>query len=210
MNNFRLFYRITQKFREEEIPFTALDSFNDIHPSARVLLTTQQDLDKYDLYLPKDLDILILLPKQSINEILLITLQHMHHILHFHDVMIAIDPGTENIGAAMFLDDYFIYSKEIFDICQLSRFIDEIFQAFPIQRKKIKLGNGYSKLTRYFLNSLLTIKSQEFDVQYLLVNERNTSKIHWKGDKCFHSRHEKAAMLIGRRHGSIITANSFH
>jgi len=186
-----------------------LNSFQDIHPTtSHVLLTTQADLDQENPDLPPSVVILIALPFQTLDEVVLHSLQHVNGVLHCHEIMIAIDPGTRLTGVAVFLDHILLHCREFANLIEVTNYVNIVFQAFPNQQKSIKIGNGYRQLTRQFLYSLSATHSQA--VQYFLVNESRTSKYSHsvrKKDRT-HSLHEEAAILIGYRSGQLLTAET--
>ncbi len=207
-HNSRVFYSITKKFREERIRFIALNSFKDIPPTAQVVLTTQADLDLDNPDLPPFVVVMIMLPFQTLDEIVLHSLQHLLGVHHCKDIMIAIDPGTRLTGIAVFLDGNLLHCREFSSIVEVTNYVNIVFHAFPNQQKTIKIGNGYRGLTRKFLHSLTITQSQT--VQYVLVNESRTSKnskIIPKKDRT-HSVHEEAAIIIGYRQGQLLSAEN--
>jgi len=208
-NDLRLFYGITRKFKSENFEFNALDTFESIHPSTKVLITTQQDLDQYDPDIPEHVDVIVVLPSYTMNEIILRVCQHLKNISVAREITVSIDPGTVKTGLAVFLDGNYIYSKEFCSLERVYSYVREIFSVFSNPSKSIKIGNGYSRLTKKFLNALIARHISRMNIQYLLVNERFTSSsTHWK-KMGYSSSHELAAILIGRRKGKIITSECF-
>ncbi len=155
-HNSRLFYLITKKFKEHHLHFTALDTFESFHPTARVLITTQADIDKFDPELPINADTLIIFPDQNPDEILLQTLQHLHEIKKMKSISVAIDPGMEKTGLAIFLDKRFLFSISTYNLEQAVYWIRVSFTAFPILHRTIKIGNGYRVLTLRFLRKFFS------------------------------------------------------
>ena len=205
-NRARLFYKLTKKFKEESIGFTAIDSFEQINPKFRVLLTTEEDLEKYNPTIPKHLTLLKINSNQCLNEIVLLTNQKLKHISEFNDLIIAIDPGSKTSGIAVFLDDGFIYCRDFYNISHLLNFIQIVFSTFQHHQKIIKLGNGNSEITRYFLNQLFTFQFTDNNIQYLLVDEYGSSNYKGYESSSLLSKHENAAILIGRRKGVLLTS----
>ncbi|WP_457916915.1 hypothetical protein [Candidatus Lokiarchaeum ossiferum] len=204
-NDLRLFYHITKKFKSENFEFNALDDFRCINPSTKVLITTQSDLDLFDPDIPDYIDVIIVLPSYSLDEIMLRTCQHLKNIPTAREITISLDPGTVRTGLAIFLDGYYLYSTEFTSLDRVRSFIQEIFGIYPNPSKMIKIGNGYSQLTKRFLKALIVRQVANINVHYSLVNERftsNSSRCKKIGVK---SVHEQAAILIGRRKGKIVT-----
>ncbi len=205
-NEARLFYKITKKFKDESINFKAIDSFEQINSKFRVLITTKEDLEKYNPTIPNHITLLIINSDQCLDEIVLLTKQKLKLINDFNDLIIAIDPGSKTSGIAIFLDDGFIYSRDFYNIDQLLNFIQIAFSAFSHHQKIIKLGNGNPEITRYFLNHFITFQIPENNIQYLLVDEYGSSSYKGDGSSSLLSKHENAAILIGRRKGVLLTS----
>lgn len=205
-NKARLFYKLTKKFKEESIEFTAIDSFEQINLKFRVLITTEEDLEKYNPTIPSHISMLKINSDQSLDEIVLLTKQKLKFINEFNDLIIAIDPGSKTSGIAVFLDDGFIYCRDFYNIDHLLNYIQIAFSTFHHHQKIIKLGMGNSEITRYFLDKLLTIQIQENNIQYFLVDEYGSSNYKGNGSSSLLSKHENAAILIGRRKGVLLTS----
>ncbi len=205
-NKARLFYKLTKKLKEESINFNAIDSFEQINPKFRVLITTKEDLDKYNPTIPNHITMLKITSGQSLDEIVLLTKQKLKFINDFNDLIIAIDPGSKTSGIAIFLDDGFIYSRDFYNINHLLNFIQTAFSTFQHHQKIVKLGNGNSKITRYFLDELFKIQTYDNNIQYLLVDEYGSSNYKGNGSSSLLSKHENAAILIGRRKGVLLTS----
>jgi len=205
-NRARLFYKLTKKFKEESIGFTAIDSFEQINPKFRVLITTEEDLEKYNPTIPEHITLLKINSDQCLDEIVLLTKQKLKFINDFNDLVIAIDPGSKTSGIAVFLDDGFIYSRNFYNIDHLLNFIQMVFSTFHHHHKIIKLGNGNSEITKYFLNQLFTFQFSNNNIQYLLVDEYGSSNYKENGSSSILSKHENAAILIGRRKGVLLTS----
>ena len=203
----RLFYKLTKKFQQVSIKFNAIDSFEQINPKYRVLITTKEDMEKYNPHIPNHITLIIINSDQSLDEIVLLTKQKLKFINDFNDLIIAIDPGSTTSGIAVFLDDGFIYSRDFYNIDHLLNFIQIAFKTYKHHQKIIKLGNGNSKLTRFFLDKLFTIQITENNIHYLLVDEYGSSNYKEDGLSSFLSKHENAALLIGRRKGVLLTSS---
>jgi len=185
-----------------------LNSFKDIPLTAQVVLTTQADIDLDNPDLPPFVVVMIMLPFQTLDEIVLHSLQHLLGIHHCRNIMISIDPGTRLTGIAVFLDGNLLHCGEFSSIVEVTNYVNIVFHAFPNQQKTIKIGNGYRGLTRKFLHSLTITQSQA--VQYVLVNESRTSKnskFIRKKDRT-RSVHEEAAIIIGFRQGQLLSAEN--
>ncbi|MHA1672720.1 MAG: hypothetical protein ACTSYI_03750 [Promethearchaeota archaeon] len=204
-HNAKLFYLITKKFRSEGILFVALDEPWHIHRDGRVLITTPQDINRFPELLSLNIPLLIISPEQETPEqILVITLQFLRSMQYFSTLTIAIDPGTKLTGIALFLDGIFIYSREILNFYQLKKFLQSMFEIFPKHRTIIKIGNGVMKLTRKFIEHIRNYEIKESNVECMIINESFTTRKYHLGNRKTESKHERAAMIIGRRSGELV------
>ena len=212
-NKARLFYKLTKKFKEESIRFNAIDSYEQINPKFRVLITTEEDLEKYSPDIPDRLTLLKIKSDQSLDEIVLLTKQKLKFINNFNNLIIAIDPGSSTSGIAVFLDDGLIYCKDFYNHdnnCDLLTFIQVAFTTYKDHQKIIKLGNGNSKITQNFLNILFQNQLPYQNVQYYLVDEFGSSNYKENDSISLLSKHENAAILIGRRKGVLLTSEQLN
>ena len=204
-HNAKLFYLITQKFRSKGIPFVALDDPKHLHPDGRVIITTPQDIAKFPEILSLNIPVLRIFPdRETPEQILVKTLQFLKSMQKFRNLTIAIDPGTKLTGIAVFLDEFFIYSREILNFYQLQQFLQSMFEIFPKHKTIIKIGNGVMRLTRKYVEHIRNYQITESRVECVIVNESFTTKKHHLRSHKVESKHERAAMIIGRRSGELV------
>ncbi|WP_457558119.1 hypothetical protein [Candidatus Harpocratesius sp.] len=206
MHDAKLFYLITHKFRNEEIPFIALDNLSKIHRSLRVLITTKEELKETSAIIRSSIHILEVSQEDSPDQILLKALQYSKNLISFHTLTIGIDPGRRMTGIAVFFDGVFVYSREISNLAELRQYIITSFQTFPTKRKIIKIGDGVIELTDEYINHLIKGEKIKNQSDIFIVNETSTSKRPYNGINKVSSKHEKAAMFIGRRTGHLFSS----
>ncbi|MHA1777166.1 MAG: hypothetical protein ACTSWC_10350 [Promethearchaeota archaeon] len=199
MHDARLFYQITRKFRAEDIPFIALDDLSRLHRNWRVLITTSDDVEKISPFWYSSITVLEVNSHDNPDQILLRTFVYLKNLQNFHTMTIGIDPGKRLTGVAVFFDDVFVYSREITNLADLYQYIILAFQTFPTQMKVIKIGDGVINLTKKYIRRLMQGEDIKNHSEILLVNETNTTKRPYNGNHKLTSKHEKAAMFIGRR-----------
>ena len=202
--NARLFYLLTQKLSEEQFPWIALDSFNEVpdwHES--VLITTQDDLDKFHPVL-NDINLLICSLMQPIEEIFLLLLHIIQHTGLPKKILIGIDPGMHETGLALIINDKYVYSEVTYTRAQFIERICLYFLIFPAPYKIIKIGNGYIRNTRYVLNYFFSSEFTEENVNFFLVNEKASSQSAHNLHHRALTPHEKAAIAIAFRFGDEV------
>lgn len=205
MHDARLFYQITRKFRMENIPFIALDDLSRFHRSWHLLITTSEDIRNVSPILRSSIKILEVNPKENPEQVLLKTFLFLKNMQNFRKMTIGIDPGRRMTGIAIFFDGVFAYSREISNLDELCRYIQTAFQTFPLKKKIIKIGDGVISLTERYVQRLFQGGNIASQSEIQIVNETNTTKRPYRGNHKLTSKHEKAAMFIGRRRGQKIT-----
>jgi hypothetical protein len=212
MSDFKLFYQLTDKFTSKNIKWTALNSYREIRHNFSVLLTTKMDFEKEKPEIPDLTSIYFVSQKDTITKIFYKTLQKLKLIENFESIIISIDPGEELTGIAVFLDNTILYTTEILETLHLIQFIHEFTKIFGQIEKIntiIKIGNGYPRLTKEFLKNLFSASFNYANIQYLLVNEWNSNKSYNPDRQRNISKHQHAAISIGRRDGTLITAENY-
>ncbi|MHA1619875.1 MAG: hypothetical protein ACTSVZ_11395, partial [Promethearchaeota archaeon] len=97
-----------------------------------------------------------------------------------------------------------IYSREILNLYYLQKFLKSTIEIFPKHKTVIKIGNGVMRLTQRFVERISHFKIEDNRIECVIVNESNTTKYHDNRIQNIVSKHEKAAILIGRRRGVSI------
>lgn len=202
----RIFFQITQKLTAMELPWIALDSFSDA-PDWKdiVLITTQSDLDRFKPNLAPYIKLLCLDRNMSGEEMYFRVLQALKGVQKPHKIQIGIDPGIEQNGLALFVNDIFLFSEIAYNRAQMMERLKVYFKLFPCSYNIIKIGNGYGRNTRYLLRYFFSNKFTEKNVNFFLVNEKSTSKNSHEFSYRVLSKHEHAAITIAQRYGILVT-----
>lgn len=205
----RMFFQITQKLNAMELPWIALDSFSDA-PDWKdiVLITAQSDLDRFKPDIPSYMKVLILNRNMSAEEMYFRVLQSLKGAQKPHKVQIGIDPGIEQNGLALFINDIYLFSEVVYNRAQIMERLRMYFSLFPCSYKIVKIGNGYGRNTRYLLRYFFSNKFPEKDVNFFLVNEKSTSKHSNVYSSRILSKHEHAAIIIAQRFGIAVTRDN--
>ena len=209
MRDLKLFYLISKEFKENRVRWAPLDSFSDVPSRYCVVITTAEDLLRYQPKFPNTANILVVSRDFTAEEILILARQYQVSIKSFGEIIVSIDPGSQQTGIAVFLDKSLLYTKVIYQMSQLGKFLKRVFHAFGKNLITLKIGQGYPKLTRQFLSYCYRLDISNCNFHYLLVNEHLSSNSGWKrrwGRKF--TRHEGAAIAIGYRPGVPISGDS--
>lgn len=199
--NFRLFYLLAKKFKEEAITWVPLDSFNELSNHEAVLISTQKDIDKYKPNISPHINLLLLDEQIPIAKSFLIILQAARSIGTYKDIIISIDPGSQETGMALFLDTQYITSDLIYNKKALADVVTLYFETFTNHYKKIKIGNGYPRLTKYLLKYFFSPDFRYPDTEFYIIDERLSSKHPVKQIRPVLDRHQNAAIAIALRKG---------
>lgn len=205
-HDLRLFYLLAKKFSDEHVHWHAINFFTDLPPVESVLITTEKDLMKYKPEFPTHIEILVVSNVDSIDSIFLKTLQYARGIENYRELIVSIDPGTEKSGVALFLDRTYVYSQEKYNFHQIYDFIALAFTTFNPKFCSLKIGNGYYHLTKKFVKYYAHQRIISNIITPYLVSEHGSSKLKFAIDAAHAlSRHEYAAIAIGRREGFALS-----
>jgi hypothetical protein len=199
--NFRLFYLLAKKFKEEVIPWIPLDSFNELSNHEAVLISTQKDIDKYKPSISPHINLVLLDETNPIAKSFLLVLQAARSIGSYKEIIIAIDPGSQETGVALFLDSQYITSDLIYNKKSLADLIKLFFETFKTSHKTIKIGNGYPRLTKYFLKYFFSPDFDYRNIEFFIIDEQFSSKHHVKHLGPVLDKHQNAAIAIALRKG---------
>jgi hypothetical protein len=183
-----------------------LDSYNDLPDWHEiVLITTQEDLDKFHPQFPLHIKMVICSLSQPVEEIYLLLIQKINKIGKPDKMIIGIDPGMHETGIALFVNDKFVSCEVTYTRIQFVDCIKLYFKMFHAGYKIIKIGNGYARNTRYLLNYFFSKDFTEKNVNFFLVNEKASSQAKHNLLYRTLSAHEKAAISIASRYGKPLT-----
>jgi hypothetical protein len=206
-NDLRLFYLLAKKFSDEHVHWHGIDNFADLPPVESIIITTEKDLMEYKPEFPSHIEPLIVSNLDPIDSIFLKTLQFARGIENYRELIVSVDPGTEKSGVALFLDRTYIYSQERYNFHQIYDLIALAFTTFNPKYCSLKIGNGYYQLTKKFVKYYLHQKLISSLITPYLISEHGSSKLKF-AIEAFHplSRHEYAAIAIGRREGFALSS----
>ncbi|MHA1931133.1 MAG: hypothetical protein ACW96X_01260 [Promethearchaeota archaeon] len=130
-------------------------------------------------------------------------------------LLISIDPGTSQIGIAVFLDDYYLQSHTIYNKEKLIEVINEYLLSFqeidsnPI-RLIFKFGRGIKSITIDLLNLVYETFQTRKTMEVYLVDESRTSKIKIQDKNTqLRTKHEVSALIIAMREGVAVDSSNY-
>lgn len=203
-NNSRFFYKINNSLNELRIPFYVLNYGIKLRNIKGIILTTQKEFDGISSENLKN-RFLIYQDTQDFEE-------YIMHVLAAHkfnfekrylELIFSIDPGKNNSGIAIFLDEYFLISKILHNQREFVDYIGKFISYFNSDKLKpiiikIFFGIGVPSLVESLLE-VLSRKFIEFMPIFYLVDERNTSKMKYDKHIFKISKHEISAIWIAIR-----------
>lgn len=199
--------------KKESIPWIALNELNELPDwKNSILITTQTDLNKFQpiIHYAEILILPNIYTPQAIEEIFLSLLKCLNQVQEVKSVLIAIDPGLEQTGVALFINDKFFISEVFYGLPEIMDRIRIYLQFFGGQHRNIKIGNGYARNTRYLLNYFFSENFIEKNVDFFLVNENASSHSNFEFFFRNLTQHEKAAITIAQRQGRQVNKHNIH
>ncbi len=174
-----------------------------------MILTTFKDYDRHHPKIPDEISVLRVDPsKHNLEQIVFLICQHIRDVKKVHTLIIAIDPGEEKTGVALFVNKKVIYSRELLNLKQLGSFLRDVFGLYPDVKKSLKIGEGNFFLAMNILDYFKKDKIINETVEIQLIDEYRTSnKTSFSKNKLKkiiktkRTIHEKSAILIGQRRG---------
>ncbi len=202
-NDSRFFYKINTRLKQLHVPFDILNSDAKLKVNG-IILTTKKEFDEIS-------------PKKQSNQFLIYSNiqdfeEYIMHVLASHkfgfrkrysDLIFSIDPGRNKSGMAIFLDEYFLISKVVFNqenlLDNIRKFISyyNADDSIPLYIK-IFFGVGVPSLVESILQALSEEFKKNLPISYL-VDERYTSKIKYNKKILKISKHEISAIWIAIR-----------
>ena len=209
------FFQLNKELNQRNISFKILNIGNKIPEFNTLILTTSEELEKYNL---NNLNTEILaFNKEEKFENFMIKLIAAFKIGYkdiYSELIFSIDPGTKHIGLVVFLDDYYLNSHTIYDYDKLINIIQTYILALqegnPNQLQLIfKFGRGIMRITQKLIGEIFKNFNREF-LKVLLIDESNTSKYKIRNDsKKKIPKDEAAALIISLRDGYEITSRNY-
>lgn len=204
-NNSRFFYKINNSLNKLRIPFYVLNYGVKLRNINGIILTTEKEYNNTISTENQTDRFLVYSNTQDFEE-------YIMHVLATHKfgfkkryfkLIFSIDPGKNKSGMAIFLDEYFLISKILYNqkdfVDNIGKFIS-YFNSDKLKPIMIKIffGIGVPSLVESLLE-VLSHKFKEFIPIFYLVDERNTSKMKYNKHIFKISKHEISAIWIAIR-----------
>ncbi|MEX2703800.1 MAG: hypothetical protein Q6352_000790 [Candidatus Freyrarchaeum guaymaensis] len=180
-SNMRLYYRVVQELKREDVPFLSIKPGERIPPEIKCVITSDNEKD------------LILHPN-----ILVLDTEELGHLvpkLRFiltegeSTLIIGVDPG-KTYGIAALINESVLDTYNAFSSKNASKIIRDILRTFPAVKKVIRLGTGAPIYYKQLLELL-----EDVDAEIELVNEFETSN----GPRA--TKDTRAAIAIAKKKG---------
>jgi len=210
--NLNFFYRINKELTRLNIKFEVLNIRDKLPNVPSIILTTVGEIHKF---------------KNSYENLIILNYSYeenfQHYVLkvlaaykieykdYYSDLMFSIDPGTKQIGIAIFLDDLFLISHTIYDKKEFIEFIDDKVNCFQesnpfLMKLEFKFGSGVLPLTVELLKEVYDHFGMNKNKKIFLIDESKSSKTKIKDKKKrVRTKHEISALILALRRGKEIT-----
>ena len=214
--NLNFFYRLNKELLRLKVKFEILTVRSKIPTFRSIILTTSEEIHKFEKKY-KNLQILPYHKDDNFDQYILrilgaykIDYEGIYSVLLF-----SIDPGTSQIGIAVFLDDYFLQSHTIYNKERFIEVINGYILSFqqndsnPI-RLIFKFGRGIISITTDLLNLVYETFRTRKTMEVYLVDETRTSKIKIQDKrKQLRTKHEVSSLIIAMREGIAVDSSNY-
>lgn len=214
--NLNFFYRLNKELLRLKVKFEVLTVRSKIPSFRSIILTTSGEIHKFE----KKYKNLQILPYHKDENFTLYILRilaayKIDYEVNYSVLLFSIDPGTNQIGIAVFLDDYYLQSHTIYNKEKFIEVINDYILSFqkrdsnPI-RLIFKFGRGIISITIDLLNLVYETFRTRRTMEVYLVDESRTSKIKIQDKrKQLRTKHEVSALIIAMREGTAVDSSNY-
>ncbi len=214
--NLNFFYRINKELTRLNIKFEVLNVKDKLPNIPSVILTTSEEILKFKNPYEK-LKILSYSYENNFQHYVLKVLAayKIEYKEFYSDLMFSIDPGTKQIGIAIFLDDLFLLSHTIYDKDEFIEFILDKVECFQndnlnFMKLEFKFGSGVLPLTIELLKKVYDSFGVNKNMILSLIDESKSSKTKIKDKKKrVRTKHEISALILALRRGIEINQSNY-
>ncbi|MFW9987880.1 MAG: hypothetical protein ACFFC3_04430 [Candidatus Odinarchaeota archaeon] len=134
---------------------------------------------------------------------------------NYSELLFSVDPGSKQIGIVIFLDDFFLISRTLYnkkDFLELITNIEYYFQNNNpnLMILKFKFGIGVLSLTFELIESILDLFYLRQNMRIYLIDESKSSKTKIKDyGRRIKTKHEISALILALRRGVEITKSNY-
>ena len=215
--NLNFFYRVNKELIRLNIKFDILNVRNTVPIRLSIVLTTSEEIHK----LEKTYEKLIILPysnEDNFNHYILkiLAIYKIGFKSHYSELTFSIDPGTTQIGIAVFLDDFFLQSHTIYEKKKVMKIINDYIICFQnedsnLQNLNFKIGSGVKFIVIDLIKQIYSKFKNRKSMKVYLIDESYSSKIRIQDKNKFkRSKHEISALIIALREGFEVNPNDYY
>lgn len=210
------FYRLNKELIRLNVNFGILTVRNKIPSFASIILTTSEEIHKFEKN-HKKLQILPYHKDENFQHYILkiLAAYKIEYKENYSVLIISIDPGTSQIGIAVFLDDFYLQSHTIYKREMLIEVINNYILCFQKGNSNpitliLKFGRGVISITTDLLKLVYDTFSKRKSMKVYLVDESRTSKIKIQDKKKqVRTKHEVSALIIAMRKGFEVDPSNY-
>ncbi len=210
------FFQLNKELNYRNISFKILNIGNKIPEFNALLLTTREELVKYNLN-NLNTEILAYNKKEKFEKFLikLIAAFKIGYKDSYSELTFSIDPGTKHMGLVVFLDDYFLISHTIYNKKDLIKKLKDYVEYLQtVDKSSLKLnfkfGKGVLPLTHHLVSQIFSIFYNRENLHIFLIDESKSSQIkicNEKGKKI--PKDEASALILALRNGIEVNHNNY-
>jgi len=212
----KFFYRLNKELTSLNIAFNILNIGDKIPNLPCVILTTSEEVEKFDNPNEDIVKIHVFTQENNFNRYVLRILAsyHIGYKEEYSELTFSLDPGTKHIGLAVFLDDYYLNSHTFFNIDALFKKINdyvEFLQEYSgeIINLTFKFGMGVFSTALELVSNLYSYFKIRNNMKVFLIDEAKSSKINIYGKRKKIPKDEVSALILSLRDGIEITRENY-
>lgn len=207
-NNLNFFYKLNRELIRLNVKFEILTVRSKFYNLPSIVLTTSEEIHKFDKNY-KNLKILPYYKDENFHHYILkiLAAYKIEFKENYSNLTFSIDPGTSQIGIAVFLDDFFLQSHTIYKKEQFIEVINDYILCFQKEGSNpmlftFKFGRGVIPITIDLLKRVYETFKNRKSIKVYLIDESRTSKIKIQDkEKLVRTKHEVSALIIAMRKG---------
>ena len=214
--NLNFFYRLNKELIRLNVKFEILTVRSKIPTFASIILTTFEEIHKFEKNYGK-LQILSYHKDENFQHYILkiLAAYKIDYKDNYSALIFSVDPGTSQIGIAIFLDDYYLQSHTIYKKEMFTEVINDYILSFQREDSNpitliFKFGRGVISITIDLLKLVYKAFKNRKSMKVYLVDESRTSKIKIRDKKKrVRTKHEVSALIIAMRKGIEVDLSNY-
>ncbi|MFW9999479.1 MAG: hypothetical protein ACFE9Q_03120 [Candidatus Hodarchaeota archaeon] len=214
--NLNFFYRTNKELSRLNIKFEILNVRDKVPNLPCLILTTSEEIHRFGNSYKKAKIISYSYEENFQHYILKVLAAFKIGYKDFYsELMFSIDPGSKQIGIAIFLEDLFLISHTLYDKDKFLEFINDKINCFQQSNPNLinlifKFGSGVLTLTIELLRRIFNTFGGQKNLKVYLIDESKSSKTKIKDkNRRIRTKHELSALILSLRKGIEVKETNY-